>query len=156
MNKTYITAGIIVVIIGALFGIQKIIDNNVDTTNLLSQNGLHTHAELEIVVDGEKQVIPPNIGLIGGHNPIHTHDEEGLIHLEFEGVVKQDDTKLGNFFKVWGKSFENKTILRYEPAVGKKLTMLVNGEVNTEYEAYHMLDGDKIQLMFESPVGLSE
>ena len=84
--------------------------------------------------------IPHNIGLAGVHNPIHTHEDLPLIHLEFDGLVREDDVKLGNFFKVWGKDLME---------FGSQITMTVNGQENTEFGDYHMRDGDRIELRYE-------
>ena len=89
---------------------------------------------------GEKVEIPQNIGLGAVHQPTHTHDDLPLIHLEFSGLVKGDDTKLGKFFRVWNKDFRE---------FGQTVTMTVNGEPNTELENYPMKDKDKIVLRYE-------
>ncbi len=108
--------------------------------DIISENGLHWHPELEIYVKGEKIEIPQNVGLVGVHSPIHTHEDLPIIHLEFGGQVREDDTKLGEFFKVWRKDFME---------FGETVTMTVNGEINTEFENYKMKDGDKIVLSYE-------
>ena len=107
---------------------------------ILSRNGLHWHPELAIFVKGEKQEIPVNLGIGAVHNPMHTHDSSGVIHLEFQGVVRKDDLKLGRFFEVWGKDFME---------LGLTVKMTVNGEENAELQNYIMKDGDKIELWYE-------
>jgi len=107
---------------------------------ILSRSGLHWHPELAIFVKGEKQEIPANLGIGAVHNPMHTHDSSGVIHLEFQGVVRKDDLKLGRFFEVWGKDFIE---------LGSSVKMTVNGEENAELQNYDMKDGDKIELRYE-------
>jgi len=111
-----------------------------DDLSIITQSGLHWHPLLEIYVKGEKIEIPQNIGLAGVHSPIHTHDDLPIIHMEFSGKVTEEDTKLGNFFKVWGKEFLS---------FGERVTMTVNGQENTEFENYQMRDGDKIEIRYE-------
>ena len=111
-----------------------------DSGELVSRAGLHWHPELKITVKGKEQIIPANVGLGAVHNPIHTHDSSGIIHLEFSGLVREDDLKLSNFFEIWGKDFRE---------FGVSLTMYVNGEKNEEFENYSMKDGDKIELRYE-------
>lgn len=106
----------------------------------LSRRGLHWHPELAIFVNGEKQKIPANLGIGAVHNPMHTHDSSGVIHLEFQGGVRRDDVKLSKFFEVWGKDFME---------LGSSVTMTVNGEENAELQNYVMGDGDKIELHYE-------
>lgn len=111
-----------------------------DSSDIITMKGMHTHPELTIFVKGEKIEIPQNIGMVGVHKPMHTHDDLPIIHLEYPAKVTKDDTRLGNFFEVWGKDF-------YE--FGKAVTMTVNGTPNTELENYLMQDGDKIELRYE-------
>ena len=107
---------------------------------ILSRNGLHWHPELTIFAKGEKQEIPANLGIGAVHNPMHTHDSSGVIHLEFQGVVRKDNLKIGRFFEVWGKNFME---------FGSSIKMTLNGEENTELENYVMQDKDKIELKFD-------
>ena len=107
---------------------------------ILARSGLHWHPELTIFVKGAKQEIPANLGIGAVHNPMHTHDSSGVIHLEFQGVVRKDNLKIGRFFEVWGKDFME---------LGATVKMTVNGEENTELQNYIMKDGDKIELRYE-------
>ncbi len=109
-------------------------------SNILSMRGIHTHPELEIFVKGEQIEIPQNVGIGAVHQPMHTHDDAPIIHLEYPARVTREDTRLGKFFAVWGKDFRE---------FGQNVTMTVNGEPNTEYENYEMKDGDKIELHYE-------
>ena len=121
-------------------------------SEVLSENGLHWHPQIEIFIKGEKQEIPVNIGIGSAYaafagfdlgmqmTAMHTHDANGIIHLEFPGLVTKEDTKLGNFFAIWGKDFRE---------FGSSVTMTVNGEANSELENYQMKDGDNIELRYE-------
>ncbi len=122
-------------------------------SSVLSPNGIHWHPTLDIYVKDEKIGIPSNIGVgsqyakapsygNGGMamTPIHTHDDMPVIHLEFSGVVKEDDVRLGNFFRVWGKNMRS---------FGGNMRMTVNGRENTEYEDLIMHDGDNIELHYD-------
>ena len=105
----------------------------------ISRGGLHWHPELTLFVDGEKREISANIGVGVIHNPLHTHDTSGVIHLEFQGAVRRDDIKLGRFFEVWGKDFME---------FGSSVKMTVNGDDNAELQNYVMGAGDKIELHY--------
>ncbi|OGY43691.1 MAG: hypothetical protein A2729_03310 [Candidatus Buchananbacteria bacterium RIFCSPHIGHO2_01_FULL_39_14] len=109
-------------------------------SKIISPSGLHWHPELTIYVNGVKQEIPENIGIGITHKPMHTHDDTGTIHLEFQGAVRQHNLTLGQFFKNWGKNFYG---------FGKTVIMTVNGQENSELESYAMRDGDKIELRYE-------
>ncbi len=121
------------------------------STDVLSTNGIHWHPKLEIYVKGVPKKIPANIGIgpryasDAGYDPqmgmttMHTHKDNGTIHLEIPGTVTHAQTTLGAFFKIWGKSFDD---------FGSRVIMTVNGKKNTEGLNYEMKDGDKIILSF--------
>ncbi len=108
--------------------------------DVVSRSGIHWHPELSIFVKGVKQEIPANIGIGITHQPIHTHDADGILHLEFIGLVTKQDIMLGQFFKNWGKDMRS---------FGTNMNMTVNGEENTEFENYEMHDDDKIEIRYE-------
>lgn len=66
----------------------------------------HIHPIISITVDGKPESIPAEIGLSAScERAVHTHDDDaalGVIHVE-----SQDKRiyVLGDFFDVWGKSF---------------------------------------------------
>ena len=120
--------------------------------DIVSQNPIHIHPELTIIINGEKQNIPANIGIgkqyagrpmfdsMMGMSNMHTHDASGKIHWEvMEGPVTKDDVRLSNFFAVWGKDISE---------FGTTVTMIVNGEENTDLGNYLIKDGDKIVLNY--------
>lgn len=135
-----ISLAVIGLLVGAMLWTSAYQENDPD---VLSRNGLHWHPVLTIYVKGEKQSIPANIGLAGGHHPVHTHDKDaaqGVIHLEFEGMVRKEDVMLREFFKNWGKDMRG---------FGDNMHMTVNGKENTDYDNYVMHDGDTIELHYE-------
>lgn len=117
--------------------------------DIISRSGIHWHPELSIYIKGEKQVIPANIGLGVVHNPVHTHDDTGIIHLEFSALVKKDDVRLGKFFDVWEKRFDSPCIFEFCTGPDGTMKMTVNGQENTEFGSYMMKDGDKIEIHFD-------
>lgn len=116
---------------------------------IISKQGLHWHSSIEITVLGEKQTIPANIGIGAVHNPIHTHDADNFIHLEFKGLVKKDNLKISRFFEVWKKEFNSECIFEFCNGPEGQVKMFVNDEENFEFENYIMQDGDKIEIKFE-------
>lgn len=114
----------------------------VSESDIISKNAIHWHSELTIYVKDKKQEIPMNIGIGVIHQPIHTHDDndQGIIHLEFQNLVRKQDITLGQFFKNWNKDIRS---------FGANMKMTVNGEKNIEYENYIMRDKDKIELRYE-------
>lgn len=116
---------------------------------ILSRNGLHWHAKLRIIINGKEEAVNSNIGIGIRHNPLHTHEPDNVIHMEFQGLVTVDDLKLGKFFNVWGKQFSSSCIFDFCSGPNGTLRMTVNGKENTEFEEYVMQDKDKIVITYE-------
>jgi heat shock protein HslJ len=139
----------VVLLVGGVLLSNYMSSESDDVENVISRNGIHWHPELEIYVHGEKVEIQEGIGLVGVHNPIHTHDDLPLVHMEFSGKVTKEDTTLGEFFKVWGKEFNSKRLFDNHNGPEGMVHMFVNGKENTEFENYHMQDKDKIEIRYE-------
>jgi hypothetical protein len=146
-----IIAGLIVItsaVSGAVFLYNRT-RPRAPAADVVARAGLHWHPEISIVLKGQRQEIPANVGIGAVHNPLHTHDSSGVIHLEFEGLVTIDDLRLGQFFQVWNKPFSSTCILdKCNDSTGQ-VTMMVNGQQNTEFERYIMRDKDTIEIRYE-------
>ncbi len=73
----------------------------------------HIHQHIDVVVNGKTVVVPADIGINQRARfmaPIHTHNSNGLIHLESR--VRREHT-LGDFFDVWGVRFTKSCIGGY-------------------------------------------
>ena len=117
--------------------------------SIISRSGIHWHPELSILINGKKQVIPADIGIGAVHQSIHTHDATGIIHLEFGGLVRKQDSKLDRFFKIWRMKFNKDCIFDYCNGPEGKVKFFVNGKENAQFEQYEMQDGDKIEIRYE-------
>lgn len=142
---------LVLLVVGALVGGGWWLFTRPGVSNeeVISRKGLHWHPELTIIIKGEKQEISANIGIGAAHQPIHTHDVTGTLHLEIQGLVTKDDIKIGRFFKIWGKQFSSSCILDFCNSEEGKVEMLVNGQENQELENYLMKDKDKIEIRYE-------
>lgn len=142
----------LVILVGGVFFLSKSNRSSVPSDQILASNGLHWHPKLTIIIKGKKEEFPANLGLGTVHQKIHTHDtdaKDGVVHVEAQGVVTKEDTKLGNFFRVWGKEFNSTTILDKKSGPEGTVKMTVNGKENTEFENYLMKDGDNIEVSYE-------
>ncbi len=126
-------------------------DSKEAEAKIISRNGLHWHATLKISIDGKPVEIPAAVGLGAVHNPIHTHEADEVIHLEFNGLVSESNITLEKFFDVWSERFSSDCILDkcVTPENGKAITMTVNSVPSTEFENYVIQDGDKIEIKYE-------
>ena len=114
------------------------------TTDMATQ--FHIHSELTILINGEKQTIPAEIGITDGcMNSVHTHDTTGTIHIE--SPVKKDFT-IGDFFAVWKKEFNQDQILDYKSDATHAVTITVNGVSVDTYENTIMKDDEKIVVSY--------
>lgn len=101
---------------------------------------LHIHPEIEILVDGESEPIPGNIGVTSAcMAEIHTHEAGGRIHLE--SAVSGKEFTLEEFFAVWDRD-----LLRE----GLEVEVEVNGETISDPSSYVMEDQDQITISYIS------
>ena len=86
----------------------------------------HVHTHLALFVNGKQIAVPrytgfaPNGAGGGCLYWLHTHSQDGIIHVETPGV---HDFTLGNFFHVWGASLSHTAIATFHGPV----TAYVNG-----------------------------
>src|SRR3990167_8919025 len=155
-NKIIIGGGILTIVI--IIGISFLLTNNsssstsVPNDQIVVQNGLHWHPKLAVYIKGEKQEFTDSIGLGAVHQKMHTHAEDykdGVVHMEIEGLVTKEQTRLGNFFRIWGKEFSSTQIFDKTNGPEGTVKMSVNGKVNTDFENYEMKDKDLIEITFE-------
>jgi len=101
------------------------------------QLALHIHPHIAIIVDGEEEIIPLNIGITNQcMAEVHTHDTTGTIHVE--ATRRGKIFTLNDFFGVWGKTIERD---------GYDFLMTVNGEQSSESGA--LILGDKQEILLK-------
>lgn len=107
----------------------------------------HVHTNLEIIINGQKQEIPENIGVSSSClHPLHTHDEPGLIHIE--SPVARDFT-LADFFAVWDKTFNKNQIFDNKSDARHAILITVNGREVATYENTVLRDNEQIVIRYE-------
>ena len=115
------------------------------TTDMATR--FHIHSDLEIVINGEKQLIPADIGISPiCMNALHTHDTSGQIHIE--SPQKRDFT-LADFFAVWNKTYNKDQLLDNKLDGQHTIRETVNGEEIEDYENTILRDDDKIVIFYE-------
>lgn len=116
------------------------------TTDMATE--FHIHPELSIVINGEKQIIPTDVGIVNGcMNALHAHDDKGILHVE--APVKKDFT-LGDFFAVWKKDFSKDKILDAVVSENLEIVVTVNGQKVDTYENTILYDKDKILIEYKN------
>jgi hypothetical protein len=101
---------------------------------------------LSISVKGTELTIPSDIGKEDNVlRPLHTDDNSGKITMESKCPR---DFVLGDFFKIWKKNFNGTCILDYCNNGTRMVKMLVNGEENNNFENLVLVDGQKINIIY--------
>ncbi|GEM_PF-321226 len=109
---------------------------------------IHWHPALEVVIKGQKQTIPANLGAAGVHQPIHTHDTTGVLHYENSNPTPENMPLRYFFDNVWKKEFNSTCILNYCSGDSGTVKMFVNGKENFEFDDYIPRDKDEIRIEF--------
>lgn len=92
---------------------------------------VHYHAHLDVIVNDNKVVVPPYIGMVSdGHkilglSPLHTHDESGVLHIE---NAVPATFLLGQVFVEWGVRFTSTCLGPYCTGGGNEMAVFVNGK----------------------------
>jgi len=114
------------------------------TTEMATQ--FHIHPNLEIIINGQKQEIPANIGINSNcMNAIHTHDNTGKIHVE---SPEKRDFSLSDFFAVWKKTYNKEQILDYKIDAVHIIRETVKDKENQDYENTILHDNDQIIISY--------
>ena len=95
---------------------------------------VHYHAHLDINADGKPVPVPPYIGYVvkcgkvTGLAPLHTHQQDGIIHIENSVPAT---FVLGQFFVEWGVKLTADCVGGLCSGGGKELAFFVNGKRGT-------------------------
>jgi hypothetical protein len=116
--------------------------------DVLSQEGtvMHIHQHLDLLINGQVVKIPADIGIGTDFiSPIHTHDEENILHVE-SPVVK--NFTLGQFFREWGINFTDQCIGSNCVGNGKKIFIAINGAPVLDAVNYVLKEHDEIEIWY--------
>lgn len=104
----------------------------------------HQHAYLNVTLDDQPFTVPANIGITSNCvKPLHTHDADGTIHVEF---VKPTHFTLGIFMKLWGLKLDQYDVKIFV----KNIDDSDFSEVNTHIDGLIMSDQMRIKMELRS------
>lgn len=88
---------------------------------------------------------------VAGRAPIYTLENSGIIRIQ--STVARNYV-LGDFFRIWGKTFNDKCIQLdqmycNDPTTGMFLALYVNGKLSSEYENHVILHQDVIRIEYK-------
>lgn len=124
-------------------------------SNLPPSGSIHWHPHLTIVINNQTVTIPANIGIdaslwadhsldpfgMTGMAPLHTHDTSGKIHTESNAYHL---FTIGDFFRVWGQSFDASQVLGHAAQSGHRVWMVVDG--TSAAPSYSLVLRDQMQI----------
>lgn len=117
---------------------------------LKAGDGPHIHPKLKVVIRDKTIAVPANIGIGAVHQPMHTHETDGTIHVE----GAEGRTTIGQFMALWGVPFGRDRLGPYRSDRGERVRMWVKsaqGRLFTELRpdgAATLTDGKEIYLFF--------
>ena len=136
------------------------------TSHQQDRMALHWHPRLSMTINGQGVMIPANIGIdpslwqdhsldaygmqampsmgMGAMAPLHTHDASGKIHLE---SLEVRDYTLGDFFRIWGESFDSQQVLGHTAQPGHRVWMVVDGTERASTYGLVLLDGMVVHII---------
>src|SRR6185503_7306311 len=110
----------------------------------------HIHPHLRIIINGEEQTIPTNVGIDANcMHSLHTHDNSGVVHVE---SPKKEDFTLADFFSIWKKDYTTSKILDQTVSADSQLQLFVDGKEVTTGPETVVQDRTSYVIMF-GPAG---
>jgi hypothetical protein len=84
----------------------------------------HVHSHLDVFVDGQKREVPANLGILSSCLFwLHTHDPDGIIHVE---APSQRQFTLGQLIDIWNQTHTDSKAF-FASVSGKPVTAYVDG-----------------------------
>ena len=112
---------------------------------------MHTHQHLDLFISGQKVPVPQSVGIndnAGFISPIHTHDEDGIIHVESPTF---EDFTLGQFFDIWGVRFNDECLGGYCNGKNDRLKVFVKGlEIMNNFRKIKLEPKQEIAIFYGS------
>ena len=93
----------------------------VEGSGLRAGDGPHVHPKLNVVVRDQPIVVPAGMGLGAAHQPMHTHETDGTIHVE--GAAGKPT--IGQFMALWGVEFARDRLGPYRSNGRERVRMWV-------------------------------
>ncbi|OHA47115.1 MAG: hypothetical protein A3A80_01705 [Candidatus Terrybacteria bacterium RIFCSPLOWO2_01_FULL_44_24] len=105
----------------------------------------HIHSHLVIKINGQEQPVPGNVGTLPCVLPIHTHENDGRLHVENDFPF---DATLGEFFGVWKKTFNRDQLLDSKADDSHEIVMTVDNQPSDAYGNLVLKDGQEIVIEY--------
>lgn len=113
-------------------------------------NTYHVHSHLDLFVDGQRQEVPAQIGILSSPSCLfwlHTHSADGVIHIE---SPTQKGFTLGQFLDIWSQTHAGSKPL-FDAVANKTVTVYVNGTQVQDYRSIPLESRKQIVLAYGNP-----
>ena len=130
------------------------VEERVERAGMRPGNGPHVHAKLDVVVRDEKIEVPDDMGLGSAHQPMHTHEPDGTIHLE---GIEEGTATIGQFMALWGVEFGRDRLGPYRSDGRERVRMWVKEKNAQTFKqvppeaSFKLADGQELYLFFGPP-----
>jgi hypothetical protein len=115
---------------------------------------MHEHADVQVFVRGERETIPVSVGVADVGESLHTHTDDGVVHIESSQVR---EFTLGEFFDVWGVRLSSTCLGGYCVSGADELLVFKNGErVNGPIRQVVLDDQSVVVVTFGTPEELPD
>lgn len=111
----------------------------------------HVHSHLDVFVDGQKQQVPAQVGILSSPSCLfwlHTHGADGTIHVE---APEQKSFTLGQFLDIWEQTHTGSAAF-FNAVSDKTVTAYVNGtQFGGDYRDIPLESRKQIVLAYGAP-----
>ena len=105
------------------------LEKRIERAGLREGGGEHIHPKLTVRVRGTSVPVPANMGLGAQHAPMHTHEPNGVMHVEGE-----PDPTLAEFMAVWGVGLAPRQLGPYVANGRERVRMWVKAPDGKSFE----------------------
>jgi hypothetical protein len=124
------------------------LQERIERAGLREGGGEHIHPKISVSVRGKSVPVPANMGLGAQHAPMHTHDPDGVMHVEGE-----PDPTLAEFMAVWGVRLTPRELGPYATNGRERVRMWVKEPDAKSFEEVSVRPGLPLQDQMEIYLG---
>jgi hypothetical protein len=128
------------------------VQERIERAGLKEGSDPHVHPKLNVIVRERAIPLAPNMGIGAVHTPLHTHEADGVIHVE-----GAQDATLGQFMALWGVDFGRDRLGPYRAQGPNGLRMWVKAPKAKAFEerppdpSLRLEDRQEIYLFYGPP-----
>ena len=128
------------------------VQERIERAGLEEGSDPHVHPKLSVLVGKRPISLAANMGIGAAHSPVHTHEPDGVIHVE-----GAQDATLGQFMALWGVDFGRDRLGPYRAQPPNRVRMWVKAPKGKAFEerapdpSLRLEDRQEIYLFYGPP-----